>query len=93
MLRQDLRQTIGVHRLREGGQLSNAVSWRFATAMETLADIEEADGHVALACDAYRRAVTVFDAASRQTPLVDLVKADADRARARQDRCPIQPPH
>jgi eukaryotic-like serine/threonine-protein kinase len=72
---------------REAGKLTNAVGWRLATATATLGDIEAADAHGALACDAYRRAVAMFDAIDREAPLVDLVKVDANRARESLVRC------
>ena len=73
---------------RENGKLANAVNWRFAAATAALADVEAADGHAVLACDTYKRAVAVFEAIDRESALVDLVKVDADRARASLARCP-----
>jgi tetratricopeptide (TPR) repeat protein len=74
--------------LRQAGQFPNAVMWRFAAAAATLADVEHAEGRSGPACDAYGRAVAAFDASHRQSPLVDLVKADADRARMQLAQCP-----
>ncbi len=73
--------------LEHAGQLAPGLRWRFANAMATLADAEQAAGQPALACADYRRAVQMFDEADRQEALIDLVKVDADRARASLAEC------
>jgi tetratricopeptide (TPR) repeat protein len=77
--------------LRASGRLPSVGNWRLATALSTLGDIERTEGHTAQACTSYTRAAELFDATNREAPLVDLVKADADRTSSHVSECTSGP--
>jgi tetratricopeptide (TPR) repeat protein len=81
-------RAVGVYEsMQQANQLPSSLQWRFAGALATLGDVERADHQASRACANYRRAVELYDASDRQAPLVDLLKADADRTRANHTAC------
>jgi tRNA A-37 threonylcarbamoyl transferase component Bud32/tetratricopeptide (TPR) repeat protein len=68
--------------LQRTDRLPEGTRWRVASALAALGDIERAANATSASCQAYRQALTAFDAADALAPLVDRLKQEADRTRA-----------
>jgi hypothetical protein len=73
------------------GQLPAGAKWRFAEALGVRGDAQ-AIGDRTRACADYRRSVALFDETEQTSPLVDLVKEDADRVHLAFYGCPSTAP-